>query len=556
MMPGLIASCFWTYSPTTSVPAGQALEFSVVVPPPVTGAVSFPVTGSAVSWVLAGANGQALVPGVDYLILAGDLLAERLAVVFKPPAQATSVTVVPQLTLFSAPSASETSAWTPQGYTLQPVSGAQVAQAQAQLAKTLALAAENTIIEPGNLALLHVATKNVLDVPQVVTSVLHETPHVRIRGAIPLDSIVQAFLSPVTNALGHFVPGSKSTVTEAGLEVQKLLGGLFSIPLAIDVLGDKLTKTLLPTGTPQIPLVSASPDGQSLEGTVPIGRWPARVSTARAATWVLTEGQNAPTVYNDVSPGVDLVKSFLLRPALVPLSTTPGAMSPTPITVSVTLHIALDVSTTPIDIQLPSVTLQRVPLPVPQIAAVFKHAFDDVDSAADQRAVLTTDAATAPFLASVGDCLNLITRTASVLNAVVAVATTLGTQWTDVLNLAGAFGALAERLGAIGTNPGSIAFRPCLPSPAGPCVTLTGSWNNAISAIIAIGPPSPNGFVLSDSDGPGWIAFGGSASYSSIIPSLNAAFSSVQQIPPGSATSNQPGTNFNDVLEVLCYGKG
>lgn len=552
----LIPSCFWTYPTTAGVPAGQVLEFSVVVPPPATGAVTIPLTGSVISWILKDANGQALVPGTDYLILEGDLLAQRLAVVFKPPAQNTAsktIKVVPQLTLFSAPSVVETSSWAPQTYTLQPISAADISQVRTQLNKSLALTADRTIVEPGEPARLHVVTTDPLDLAQVVTSVLHETPHVRIRGAIPLDSIVRAFLSPVTNALGHFAPASKSTLTEAGLEVQKLLGGLFSIPLAIDVLGDKLTKTLLPTGTPQIPLLSLSPDGQSLTGSVPIGRWPAGISLA-AVTWALTEG-NDTTVYDDVSPGVNLLKSFLLRPKLVAMSTAPGALAPTPVTVSVTLSLALDVNPNQtIDVTPPSVTLQRVPLAVPQIAAVFKHAFDDVDSAADQRVVLTTDAATAPFLASAGDCIDLVTQLSSVLNQIVAVAASLGTAaWADVLQLAGAFGALAGRLQAIGSTPGAISFQPCLCSQSGPCVTLAGSWNNAISAIVAIGTPSSQGFVLSDSDGTGWIAFG--SSYSSIIPNLNRPFSAVQQIPPNSATTNLPSINFNDVLEVLGYGQ-
>lgn len=33
-------------------------------------------------------------------------------------------------------------------------------------------------------------------------------------------------------------------------------------------------------------------------------------------------------------------------------------------------------------------------------------------------------------------------------------------------------------------------------------------------------------------------------------------FGKITQIPPGSATTNQLETNFNDYLEVLGYGKG
>lgn len=556
-----ISSCFWTYPTTPNVPAGQVLGFEVVVPPPssVVGGV-FPLSGTSVSWSLqdAATPANTLVPGVDYHVVEGDLTSLRLSVVFKPPASDKQVKVVPILSLFYAGAAPEVSTFAPQTFTLKPVTPDAISLAKSQLAGAISLTTENSIIEPGVPAVLSIAPKNVLDIPQVVTSVLHETPEVKIRGAIPLDNIIQAFLSPVTAAVGQFVPGSKSVVSEAAKQARRLLGGLFTVPVAIDVLGDKLTKTLAPLGAPQIPLLSASPDGQSLTGVVPIGSWPASFSTT-GVTWQVTEG-GAATVYNDLSPGVNLLKSFLLRPAIVPMSTATGAMNPTPVTVTATLNISIDTDPpSPISIQLPSLTLQRLPLPLPQIAAVFRHALNDLDKAADQRVYLTCDNQTAPFISSVDDCLNLINSLTSVLNKVIAVATTLGADWADFLNLAGAFGVLADRVGRISvspSNPGYIYFQPCLSAGPGPCINLSKtSWNNNISAVVAIGQPSQNGgFVLSDDDSSGYIAFGFSPSYSSVLPNLDDKFSSILQIPPGSATTNKPDTNFNDILEVLGYG--
>lgn len=557
-----ITSCFWTYPTTSTVPAGQVLGFEVVVPPPSTGTIPFPVTGSSVSWSLqdTATPPNTLVPGVDYHIIEGDLNSLQLSVVFKPPASDKQIKIVPTLSLFSAASPQgEISSFTPQPFTLKPVTSDAISLAESQIANAISLTAENSIIEPGVAAVLSIAPKNVLDIPQVVTSILHETPEVNIRGAIPLDSIIQAFLSPVTTAVGQFIPSSRSIVSEGAQQVKKLLGGLFTVPVAIDVLGDKVTKTLAPLGAPQIPLMSASPDNQVLSGVVPIGSWPATFNTT-GVTWLVTEN-GASTVYNDLSPGVNLLKSFLLRPRIVPMSTDTGAMDPTPITVTATLHISIDTDpATTIDIQLPSITLQRLPLPLPQIAAVFKHSVNDVNNAGDQRVYLTCNNQTAPFISSTDDFINLVTSISSVLNKIIAVATTLSANWGDFINLAQAFSVLADSIGRIplnSSNPGYIHFQPCLYTSSGPCINLSGTfWNNAISAVIAIGQNSTQaGFVLSDSDGSGYIQFGQSSSYSSILANLDAEFKDVLQIPPGSATSNQTSTNFNDKLEVLGYGR-
>lgn len=574
-----ISNCFWTY-PTTSpagrvleVAAGQVLGFEVVVPPPSTLGGGFPVSGTSVSWSLhcTASPPDILVPGVDYHIVEGDLTSLRLSVVFRPPASDMEIMVWPTLSLFYAAAAvPEVHQFAAQTYTLKPVTQDSLSLVKSQLANAISLSTENSIIEPGAPAVLSIAPKNVLNIPQVVTSILHETPEVKIRGAIPVDNIIQAFLAPVTSAVGQFIPGSKSIMSEAATQVQRLLGSLFTVPVAIDVLGDKVTKTLAPLGAPQIPLLSASPDGQSLSGVVPIGSWPASFSTT-SVTWQVTEeeastGNQVSTVYNDLSPRVNLLKSFLLRPAIVPMSTAANAMAPTQIIVTATLHISIDTNPaspidSPIDIQLPSITLQRVPLPLPQIAAVFRHAFDDLDKAADQAVYLTCDKETAAFISSVNDCLNLITNLTSVLNKIIAVATTLGADWTDFLNLATAFSVLADRVGRISVspNPGSIYFQPCLCAEFGPCINLSKtSWNNAISAIIVIGKPvmGKSGnvfFILTDDDSSLEIAFGNSSSYSSILPNLDGKFSSILQIPPGSASANDPDTNYNDILEVLGY---
>jgi hypothetical protein len=559
MPPPYIGQCFWTFPKPGDVPAGQLLPFAVVIPPPATAAAStvFPVSGSSVSWMLQDDTGRDLVAGVDYRIVDGGLAADRLSVVFKPPATDKNINIFPKLSLFYGPTTVlgsatvERSDFQKQTFTLKPVTSDALANAKAQIAKAVALVADKIIIEPGDPATLRIVPKSILDIPQVVTSILHERPHVKIKGAIPLDSIVEAFLSPVKNLLGQFVPSSKATVDEAGLEVRKLLGQNFSIPLALDIQGDTITETLAPLGAPEIPLLSFSPDAQSLTGIVPIGGWPATFS-AVSVTWILEEPGPPPsrTVFNDLSPGVNFLKSFLLRPDIVQMSVT--SIAPTPITVTATLSIKIDLASNEVDISLPPVTLQRLPLPLPQIAAVFRHCFDDYASSHDQHIFLTVDSQSAPFVSSLSDCLDIITRLASVLNKIVAVAATGVADWKDFTDLATGFGVLADQVRWI--PPGWLFFQPCLSSRPGPCINLSShaQFKNAISAIIAIGVPSENPFVLSHHENSGlYIKFG--KTYSSIMPCLL----SFVQIPPDSASNDgqDPNLVYNDRLNVLGYGR-
>ncbi len=556
--------CFWTYPTSGVIPAGRPLDFSVVIPPPAPpapGLPGFPLAGASVAWSITddASPRKELTPGVHYHITQGGLGSELLSVVFKPVAD-TKVWVSPTLSLFYAGSGGPVTGELPaQPYTLGGIGDDAYNVVKSQLAKSLALVTENAIIEPGEPATLRIVPADLFDIPQVVTSLLHETPKVRVRGAIPLDSLVEAFLQPVKGAFGQFVPGSKPSLDEAELEVRKLLGGLFSIPLALDIQGERLSKTLAPAGAPEIPLFSFSPDGRTLGGVIPVGSWPATFNLV-GVDWDVQEEDAtvSPPAWkavtpDDLSPGVNLLKSFLLRPDIVPLSVDAGAAAPTPVQITATLKIEIDGYDTAADIELPSVTLQRLPLPLPQIAAVFNHDFYNLN-ASDRSVFLTTDKHTAAFIASQGDCLNYIGRLTGVLNKIAAVGTSLGQNWKDFLDLATGLGYLSEQLGRISAE--NVFFQPCLQdmTPHWKSVNLADTiFNNKISAVISIGVKSTNGFVLSDSDGSGYIALGRS-SYYSVLPNLAGNMAAAEQIPWGCAIWNQTGDSLNDKLEYLGYG--
>jgi hypothetical protein len=565
-----LAQCFWTYPESTaSVPPGQPLSFQIIAPPP--SVPAFPLTGLVVNWTLTdNATGQLLVAGVDYQLLVGDLQSNLLSIVFKPVA-GRKVSVAPTLSLFYAgatgiinavSSATQYPQFAPQTYSLAGLTTNEQSSVVNMIINAISLSAKKSIIEPGEPALLKILPRSMADVPQVVTSVLHEAPNVEIRGAIPLDSLVEAIVGPITGALGSALPGSKVSLEEAGDEVRRLLGQPLAIPLAIDVLGKRISTTLAPVGVPEVPVFTSSPqETNSFRGMIPIGKWQSPF-TISSATWAVQEdGQS--TVNQDLSPGLDFIKSFLLKPKIVPLSVSAGLLAaPAPITVTVTLHIELDstVFSTPVDIPLPSLTLFHLPLCLPRVAAVFKHPFDVVDPSASQEAFIATDVTTLPLMPSLDDFLRLLTRLTTVLNNVMAVATVLGAEWQDIFGIASTLSVLSDKLGRV--KPGRTYFFPVW--TAGGSVTVP---EDLISAVIYIGLPGQVGlpghgphatatFFRLSGDDKQYLDFGRpSMSSCSILPNLNGKFSMIQQIPPNSAIASNPNYNYNDEMQVLRFPK-
>jgi hypothetical protein len=551
-----LARCFWTYPVLQTVPPGTPLTFQVVVPPAVPAtslAAGYPLTGTAVSWELTGANG-ALSPGRDYQVLAGDLQSELLTVVFKP-ADGT-VNVLPRLSLFYVDPTTTlakvvTSAFSSQPYTLSPVSADGTEQIHAMITGALGVSAVKTIVEPGETAVLRVAPRPAA-VPQVVTSILHDAPGVEIRGAIPLDPLVEAVMGPLTGALGRVLPGSKATLEAGAADVRRLLAEPLAIPVAIDVLGTRLTTTTAPVGVPEMALLTSLPEqGGSFAGMVPIGRWQSPFQIA-SATWQVQEG-TADAPLCDLSPGAAFLKAFLLKPEVVPLAAgSQAGVAPTPVTVTVTLHVSFpDKVVQNIDLALPPLTLLRLPLALPALAAVFRHSFDDLERQDEQWVYLITDCDTAVFAPTRDDATRLLTRVGSALNTVVAAANLLGSEWKELLDLASAVSMLAQAMGRV--PDGSVYFSPVW--SRGGTITLEGDFANQISAFIWIGMPGKRGFLLGDCAKSNCIVApkGGSPSFSSVLPTLDGTFSSLLQIPPNSADATEPSLNYNDKMNMIGF---
>jgi hypothetical protein len=563
MVDPFLALCFWSYpkaDPAVPLPAGKPLNVEVVIPPATS---TFPVTGATVDWTLTDKDtGTTLRPGVDYQLLAGGLQSRTLSIVFKPTAR--EVTVAPRVRLFYCDGLSQAKVadsddinnpapqFAKQTYTLAGIAATDRARVIAAISGALSLVADKTIVPPGEPALLKVLPRSTSDVPQIVTSVLDEAPKVEVRGAIPLKGLVEAIVGPLTRGLGRALPGSRASLEDAGDDVVRLLGQPLAIPLAIDVLGKRVTKALAPLGEPQVPLfTSTPPETSAIQGLVPVGKWqsPFKISVLE---WDFVQPlpphpkqKRRAVVAKDLSPGLGFVKSFLLKPKLVSLAVG-GAATSSPSIVTVTARLNLEVEPSvfgePTEIVL-SLPLQVLTLAVPRVAAVFRFS----RRLSGQRAYVCPDPATATFMSSVDDSVRFLSRLGTVLNNVVAVAHLLApdelSDWREILDLAMACGLLTDKLGR--TDPDRIFF-----IPAWRYNEKIRIKKNIISTVIYIGRPGHVWFELRGGQGgTDFITM----RRTSVLPDLKGRFEDVVQLPPGSVEATSTHKKYDNRLEVLVF---
>lgn len=558
----VLALCSWSYpDPGVPIPAGTILPFAAAVPssyvPAATG-VTIPVSFT-ITWSLAdgGSPTKPLVQGVDYQIVSGGINQLVMSIVVNPTRSA-PFTVTPRISV-SAGGTPIQGDFPP--VTLAPVPAPAIEDTvAAALTDALALTTSANLLAPGQAALLQVAPKQIGAVPQLVTNIVQQTPGVQVRASIPVGDVINALLAPLgplAGALSRVLPSiGSSALPDVTGDVSRLLDRPVAIPIALDIRGDQITKTLTPLGPQLLPTFDSNAnDPMNLSGLVPVLNFPAAVNLV-SASWSVTSSDSSFT-YAKLTPNLDLLQTLLLRPKIV----SPNALlTPTPVTVTVELDFNVPaLSSTPITVTLPPVTLYQLPLVLPHIAAVFRHAFDDFDRASEQAVVLTTDSIGATVMPSLGSLVELLSTLSALLggltNAVQLVAGDV-TAWSDFIGLGQAVVLLATQLGQIAST--RIAFLPIY--AAGTTRKLRGEWDDAISAMIHIGVPATQSgdtfFRVSDSNGSGYIdqnGLGAATAYSSIIPDLNDPFASLLQVPAGAATTNQPKTNFNDTLEVLGF---
>ena len=586
----LLDQCSWAFSDPTQIAPGQVFSFAVAVPPLVTtggllGTVLDTATAATVVWrVTDTASSNPLALGDDYQIVSGALEQMNLAFVVNPSRTA-KFNVQPILSVAGGGAqvvSTGAPSWGPVTYTPVARSAADLqTKAAALLKAALQLTASADLVEPGASVTLRVVQSALITTPQVVTNLTHELPDIKIRGAIPLGALVEAIIGPIVGAVSSALPSASDPLSTAEGQVASLLAEPLPIPLAFEVRGRRVTRTLAPLTTDVVTTVTSAPgDAQNLIGTVPIDRFLASfaLSPGVNATWTVTDANGQPiTTSMNLSPGLNLLQTLLLLPDVVPLGSSPAQLLPVP--VNVTVHLEFDLPqlslTGPnaVQLDLGPVPVLRLPIVLPQIAAVFQNAFDDWAGRSGQAALLSTDSLGARLMPSLDAMIRLLSTLSSVLDTFGKAAFDVGMDtiqgWNDMLALGEGVRQLVTLLGRLPQD--KIFFQPAYETDK-PLVTdvgndstlLTGDWNDSISAAIHIGvPPTMDAnkrftgrfFRLADGNGPAFIDFNGpnaqKKAFVSILNNLNQNFKDIRQMPPQTATSNHPGDNLNDILELL-----
>jgi hypothetical protein len=452
------------------------------------------------------------------------------------------------------------------------------------LTEALQLTASADLIEPGASVTLQVVQADLTSSPQVITNLVHELPDIKIRGAIPLGALVQAIIGPIAGALSSALPSASAPLSGAVGEVADLLAEPLPIPLAIDIGGRRITRTLAPLTTDVVTTVTSAPgDAQKLTGTVPIDGFLAKFglstdpdtgATVKPTWTVVEEDTGLPISYANLSPNLNLVQTLLLLPKVVALGSLPYPLFP--VSVDVTVRLYLDfpqLNLAGVAVDLGPVTLFRLPIVLPQIVAVFRNAFEYWDSDKPQIALLSTDSVGVKLMPSLDSVIRLLSMLSSVLDTFAKAAFEVGidistdTEWDNLLDLGQGVRRLVNLLGRLPQN--KISFQPAYEiSPGVDSTFLVGDWDDSVSAVIHIGVPAvytetktasgrflrlyrtdepPQGGDHIDFNSPDAPTF----SFISIIGNLNDLFQNLQQVPPSTAVSNNDTENFNDALDAL-----
>jgi len=589
----LLDQCSWAHSDPTQVVQGQVFSFAVAVPPLVAtgglvGTVLDTATAATVLWRVTdtATPPNPLVLGDDYQVVSGGLDQMNLAFVVNP-SRIAKFSVQPVLSVAGGglPVVSSTppvpAAWLPVTYTPIAKSAADLQAAAVDLlTKALQLTASADLVEPGASVTLQVVQKALTSTPQVVTNLVHELPDVKIRGVIPLGALVEAVIGPLAGAISSALPSSTDSVTGKVGDVANLLAEALAIPIAIDVGGRKVTRTLAPLTTDLVTTVTSAPgDAQNLTGAIPIDRFLAdfslgSLSPGVQSSWTVSATPPASNYYMNLSPGLNLLETLLLLPDVVALGSPRDELAPVPVEVRVRLWFDFpQLGLTGVQVDLGPVTLLRLPIVLPQIAAVFRNAFDDWDKDNGQMALLSTDSFGAKLMPSLDAMIRLLSTLSSVLDTFGKGAFEVGmnAQWDNLLVLGQGVRLLVAVLGRLPQN--RIYFQPAYETDSDGIDRADlsnrkdqgSSWDNSIRAVIHVGVPAvvdpDTGGVVGrflrvwdHDDDQEYIDFNDPEtdfSYVSILSSLYGAFKDLKQVPPASARSSDDNDDFSGKLEVI-----
>lgn len=427
------------------------------------------------------------------------------------------------------------------------------------------------IVNPGDVVTARVARRKSPNQPQVLTSLLHDAPSVEIRGSIPLDNILNFILEPFTK-IGSVVPSGNpmSKTDDVTANIRKLLPSALTVPLRLDIRGQRLTSGFAPLGD-NLPIsFSRTPDESGgFQGFAPIGKWPLafaipdRNGPVAGVEWDVTYtgpgGENLPCVQPATSFG--MLRNLLFFPRIQALGTP--AISPGSATIKIKPWIQVGDSTLT-SARHPEIALEVSPLNLPEVLACFEHGFNDDGFPGVTKVFVSRE--TGQLAGSLDELLQLLGNLSAVLGDLIALLSTAA--WGDppeppipgygnVVYLNQAVKMMSSALtkaAAKGSIPYQIAEE-----------NVTFLRQN-VSSFIAIAPRplriqavrvSETGRELVGhlivAPAPG--SSTGTRFYSSIVSSLNHAnFQDAHPVPAGSTVATPAtGYNYNDRLVLVQF---
>lgn len=559
----LLAQCFWSFPPVSTVNPGDRLSFGVFVPP--TGyniglSTVFPLVSSTVNWLLFDAETNAPLQSSEYQFLNGDADSHLISLAFRPVAR--NVKIYPILQLFSA-EGSATSTFAPLDLTILGADGGLIEEA---LTGSLAIAAARTLVQPCETVAMQVVPK-LQDAAAIATEIIKDCPQVTLRGALSLEGIIDAFLSPASRIAGAIMPEAGDAVSLASATVADLARAPFAVPLALDVAGTRVTTKLTPA-TDQLgaSFASTAQDGfatSTFEGLLPIGQWRNKVKLLQA-TWSLADS-DGPVASGDLTPDFQFVKSFLIPPAIVSLA---NGSDPRTVTVSVTVEAELDGlpvfdngTSSICTLTLPPIELLCLPLVIPSLAAICVEPFLPATGKTQVMALLP-DETTTELLPGVAELLRVLSQLNDVLGRFAELARSLTIPWSaEIVSLGSAISVLLDQLASTGDQ--TLYYLPT-PTNAENSGSLSiedySALNDKVSAVICI---SADCYLWcgGSNDDPHLYLYplnpgGDRHPISCVLPNLGPPWPDLLMIPSQSAGSNARQTDeksFTDCLKLYSF---
>lgn len=593
----------------TSLDCGQAVTFTVTFPPPLTSVdtinnlsvlttLVIPLFSASVTWevlrLITDKNHneveQAMEEGKDYLVLSGNgLNGNVLTLVFSPPSYATSsppspATEVTEIVVIRAKAVAtaidtttgkpvtEEKEFDPLHYNLSEFTPATLDTPIKQLLDMMYVGVPDLIVNPGDVVTAQVALRKLPGQAQSVKSIAHEAPSVEIRGSIPLDNVLNFILEPFRK-LNSFIPSTNplSKTDHVAAHVKKLLPSALSVPVRLDIRGQRLTNVYEPIGGLLPVSFSRTPDESGdLQGFLSLGQWPlpfsipnqpavtktSPVSTQPGIDWKVE--YTGVDNYLELNTAFGMFKSLLLFPEITTLGT-----SAEPRTATITATPYIEIGGTVLDAPLPHVELKVTPLPLPEVIVLIEHPVNTGNVALEPgRINIYVSYETGAYAGSVDEFIQLIGNLGAVINDLISVISTIGDPFNNTRipqsrNLTYLNKAIRLMSTLIAKSYEKQLVGYVIANEDNKVSIPTGSMGNGVSAFIAIAPRPmrlEGLYVTNVGVAKGYLYIAPTIEnssapyYSSYIPSLNHVFNSEEMvvIPPGSTIAIPANHDYND----------